>query len=541
MRRFRTQLLLGALVLVLVPVILVGLITRGVAEEGLTLLVAEDARQRVEALAPCFAGYYASRGSWDGLANAFQSPLDTFVVPTPPLYQGAYAQSALLLVGSDGLVGCLPLMMGNSLADLQSELLDLPRFLVGPGMMRRGQQNQGQHMQTAPDSSQDSAAGGANSPFGLRALREMTSPEEMILTDADGLILASTGGEGLGKQLGSDALAVSVSVTVDGQVAGRLIAGTVLGALNEAQLDLLHKVNSALLLSGLVAVGLAFVLGLWMSWQVSAPVRDLMTGARQLAAGRWHGPLTVRARNEFGELTHAFNHMASEITRQQQLNRQMVADVAHDLRTPLSAMALEVEAIEAGFQTPEEATASLREELHWLQRMVDDLRTLSLMDADQLRLQVERVEARDFLAGVVDFWQTMADEERRTLTLDAPNSLPALDMDPGRMRQVLGNLIDNAIRHTREGGHITLRARAETNALVIQVADDGEGIPAADLPHIFDRFYRVDPARRRSVYRDDGSGLGLSIARQLVEMHRGVISADSVPGQGATFSLLLPL
>ena len=283
-------------------------------------------------------------------------------------------------------------------------------------------------------------------------LREMTSPEEMILTDAAGLILASTGGQGLGQQLGSDALAVSVPITVRGGVVGRLIAGTVLGTLNEAQRDLLHKVNSALLLSGLVSVGLASALGLWMSGQVSAPVRDLIAGARQLATGKWHGALAVRARNEFGELTHAFNHMASEVTRQQQLNRQMVADVAHDLRTPLSAMALEVEAIEAGFQTPEEATASLREELHWLQRMVDDLRTLSLMDADQLRLQVERVETRDFLAGVVDFWQTMADEDRRTLTLDVPDTLPALEMDPGRMRQVLGNLIDNAIRHTREGG-----------------------------------------------------------------------------------------
>jgi signal transduction histidine kinase len=512
-----------------------------VAEQGLTLLVAEDARQRVQALAPCFAGYYASRGSWDGLADAFQSPTAAIIVPTTNGTDGRLVQNALLLVGSEGMIGCLPLMMNSSLANLEFELFELPRFMFGPGMGRGHQQNQGQPDERQQGSPQSGGSGGSGSPFGLRALREMTSPEEMILTDANGLILASTGSQGLGQQLGSDALAVSVPIYVEQQVAGRLIAGTVLGTLNEAQLDLLRKVNSALLLSGLVAVGLASVLGLWMSGQVSAPVRDLMAGARQLAAGKWHGPLVVRARNEFGELTHAFNHMASEITRQQQLNRQMVADVAHDLRTPLSAMALEVEAIEAGFQTPEEATASLREEIHWLQRMVDDLRTLSLMDADQLRLQPERVESRDFLAGVVDFWQTMADEEKRTLTLDVPDSLPALEMDPGRMRQVLSNLIDNAFRHTREGSHITLRARAEAGALVIQVCDDGDGIPASELPHIFDRFYRVDPARRRSAYRDEGSGLGLSIARQLVEMHRGTITAESLPGHGATFSIRLPL
>ncbi|RPJ02079.1 MAG: HAMP domain-containing protein, partial [Chloroflexi bacterium] len=327
MTRFRTQLLLGALVLVLVPVVLVGLITRGVAEQGLTLLVAEDARQRVQALAPCFAGYYASRGSWDGLADAFQSPTDAIIVPTTTDTEGRLVQNALLLVGADGMIGCLPLMMGSSLANLELELLDLPRFMFGPGMGRERQQNQRQQDESPAGSSQNSGPGGSSPPFGLRALREMTSPEEMILTDANGLILASTGSQGLGQQLGSDALAVSVPIYVEEQVAGRLIAGTVLGTLNEAQLDLLHKVNSALLLSGLVAVGLASVLGLWMSGQVTAPVRDLMAGARQLAAGKWHRPLAVRARNEFGELTHAFNHMAAEITRQQQLNRQMVADV----------------------------------------------------------------------------------------------------------------------------------------------------------------------------------------------------------------------
>ena len=147
MRRFRTQLLLGSLVLVLVPVILVGLITRGVAEEGLTLLVAEDARQRVQALSPCFAGYYASRSSWDGLAEAFQSPMGTFIVPTQPTDGGAAPSALLLLIGNEGMIGCLPLMTRDSLGDLESNLLELPRFMFGPGMGRGRQQSLGQQNQ----------------------------------------------------------------------------------------------------------------------------------------------------------------------------------------------------------------------------------------------------------------------------------------------------------------------------------------------------------------------------------------------------------
>jgi signal transduction histidine kinase len=158
------------------------------------------------------------------------------------------------------------------------------------------------------------------------------------------------------------------------------------------------------------------------------------------------------------------------------------------------------------------------------------------MDADQIRLQTEKTPLTPFLCGIVDFWQTMASEEDRCLTLNAPDSLPEAEFDPHRMRQVLGNLIDNAIRHTKPGGNIELAARADASGVTFRVSDDGEGIAPEDLPHVFDRFYRADPARRRS---DTGSGLGLSISRRLVEMHGGTITVKSAPGQGTTFTITL--
>jgi signal transduction histidine kinase len=548
--------MLGALVLVLVPVLLIGLVTRGATEQNLTLLVARDGRQRVEALLPCFAAYHGVDGTWDSLPSALDQLNGSLILPSP-----TSQNESLVLVSDSGPVLCVRVRVANLAERPLSTLIDgLPLFLLGqsrvnpeatpvaPGLgILRGDRR-------GPLGGAGNAGGMGNLGemqtvlgLSLAALRDRYAPETMILTDAEGVIVSSSNGDGVGQQLAADALAQSSPVVVENQVVGWLVVGTALGKLNESQRQLLEAVNGALIVSGGVAILLALGMGWWMSSQIAAPVRDLMAGARRLARGTWSEPLAIRARNEFGELTRAFNQMAAEIIRQQQLNRQMVADVAHDLRTPLSAMALEIEAIEAGFQSPAQATSSLREEIRWLQRLVDDLRTLSLMDADQLRLQVESVPLSDFLGSVLDFWQTLAEEDGIALTLEAPADLPTIAIDPGRLRQVLGNLIDNAIRHTRAGQRITLHASLngaapENAAVLIQVSDEGDGIQPEDLPHIFDRFYRADPARRRLSGRSDGgSGLGLSIARQLVEMHKGTISADSAPGKGTTFTIRLPL
>ena len=179
--------------------------------------------------------------------------------------------------------------------------------------------------------------------------------------------------------------------------------------------QLLETVSSALLLTGiLTSIGVT-LLGLWLSGQLTAPVRDLMGGVKQLASGKWATPVVIRSQNELADLTRAFNGMAEQLTRQQQQQRQMIADIAHDLRTPLSVMTLEVAGIRAGLQSPEEATRSLEEEIGWLQHLIDDLHTLSLMDTGRFALHLDETALTPYLNGVCTQWQPMAAQREKIL------------------------------------------------------------------------------------------------------------------------------
>lgn len=384
----------------------------------------------------------------------------------------------------------------------------------------------------------------ADPPFFKPDMSHLTRPEQILVVDANGHIIAGDDENMtfIGKSVTPALFEQGVPIMVKGLAIGKVIIGEALGLLNEQQEQTLSTLSLGLIASGGVAASLAIGFAMLVAWQITRPAQQLMLGVRRLAAREWDEPLEVGAHNEFGELTEAFNKMAHEITRQEDLRRQMVADVAHDLRTPLTAMLLEIEAIEMGMQSPLDAAASLREEAEWLQRLVDDLRLLSLMDADQVHLLTAPAPLYPFLANVHDFFMPLAEDHERRLILDAPRELPAPCLDEGRIRQVIGNLIDNAIRHTQPGGTITLRAtpqkEGEKIGALIRVIDDGEGIKADDLPYIFDRFYRADRSRHHE--KHSGSGLGLSIAQRLVELHGGSISVESEPGQGTCFSVWLP-
>ncbi len=463
--QLRWQLMLSYLPLLLTPILVMGIVTRSVAEQGVTVLVTAEAQKQALALVYSYEGYYALHQSWQGvevLFNATQRMARPDKrAPTDPMFDNK----------------------------------------PPPG------------------------------------------PEEVLIADNNGKIVASQNPDAIGQTLSADALSHGASIVVGGHSVGKLIIGAALGVLDQQQRQLLDTLNSALALSGTLSAIITVVLGLWFSRQITARLGQLMRGVRQLASGQWITPLTVYSSDEFGELTHAFNRMAAEITREQQLRRQMVADVAHDLRTPLSVMALEVEGINAGLQTPAEATHSLQEEIDWLQHLVDDLHTLSLLDANQVALQCEPVALTAFLRSVFQHWQTLAAKEQRQMTLDIPAELPIVSIDPYRMRQVLGNLLNNALHHTTSDAHITLSATVINSAvgereIVINVIDTGDGIAPAALPHLFDRFYRADRSRSR---RHHGSGLGLSIAAQWVALHGGRLTVQSELGHGAAFSVHLPI
>jgi signal transduction histidine kinase len=231
--------------------------------------------------------------------------------------------------------------------------------------------------------------------------------------------------------------------------------------------------------------------------------------------------------------------MASDLEHNEQLRRNLVADVAHELRTPLSNLNGYLEAISDGVIKPDaETIRSLSEEGSTLSGLVNDLQELSLADAGELKLNYQSVEIAKLIREVVAAAQTRAKSKKINLSVELPGNLPRVKIDSQRIRQVLNNLLANAIAHTSSKGSITVSAQRKAGEIITSVTDTGEGISAEDLPNIFERFYRVDKSRTRST---GGSGLGLTIAKRLVEAHGGKILAESKPGKGSTFSFTLPV
>jgi signal transduction histidine kinase len=249
-----------------------------------------------------------------------------------------------------------------------------------------------------------------------------------------------------------------------------------------------------------------------------------------------HVPVT--SRDELGELAVAFNQMSADLDRLNQSRRQMTADIAHDLRSPLTVIGGYVESMRNGVLKPTpERLNTIHAEVQHLQRLVEDLRTLSQADAGELTLNCEPITPLALLERMAKSYGHLAAQKKVTLEVQADPALPEIRLDPDRMAQVFGNLITNSLRYTPEGGEIILAAGQEANLLVFCVQDKGQGIPAGALPHIFDRFYRADPARAQG----DESGLGLAIARSIVEAHGGSISAESEVGKGTRVKIVFPL
>ncbi|AYC36558.1 HAMP domain-containing sensor histidine kinase [Streptomyces griseorubiginosus] len=265
------------------------------------------------------------------------------------------------------------------------------------------------------------------------------------------------------------------------------------------------------------------------------PLRALTDAARHPTQEHLRVPVTTH--DEIGHLAAAFNDLSERRERLEEQRKAMVSDVAHELRTPLTTIRGWLEAAQDGLAASDEAfVASLLEEALLLQHIVDDLQHLAQADAGRLRLYAEPVSPRDLLDQVAAAHRGRAETAGVTLTTRIENA-PTLYADPARLRQTVGNLLSNAIRHTPAGGTVTLGCRGEGEEIVIEVADTGTGIAAADLPRVFDRFWRADRARGRQT---GGSGLGLAIVRQLTEAHGGTVTVTSTPGTETVFTLRLP-
>ncbi|MFG2004414.1 ATP-binding protein [Spirillospora sp. NPDC048911] len=291
--------------------------------------------------------------------------------------------------------------------------------------------------------------------------------------------------------------------------------------------------------AGVTAVILVLAVGVsvLVATRLARPVRAVTAAAQRMRAGDGSARVTVRAKGEAGELGAAFNEMSEHLDRMERQRKAMVSDVSHELRTPLSNIRSWLEAAQDGVAELDPAlTASLIEEAMLLQHVVDDLQQLALADAGKLRLRPEPVDAADLIEQLAAVYRAAAEVAGLVLTVEVTGR-PHLDADPVRLRQAVGNLLANAVRYTPAGGRISLRAYADGDDVLIEVADTGPGIAPEHLPYVFDRFWRAEKSRSRQT---GGSGLGLAIVRQLAEAHSGSAAVRSEPGQGATFTLRLP-
>lgn len=290
-----------------------------------------------------------------------------------------------------------------------------------------------------------------------------------------------------------------------------------------------------LIVGGLVV--LAVVAMSVASRQVLGPVAQVTRAARRMEAGDLGERVPVGGTEEVATLAGAFNAMADSLEAQDRLRKSMTGDIAHELRTPLSNIRGYLEAIQEGVVEPSrEMIDSIHEEAVQLQRLVDELAVLASAEAGDLPIDPAPTELGELLERVVLAHRARADTAGIVLELDADPAVTAW-VDGGRLRQVVGNLLDNALRHTRRGDRIEVRLEGGDDRATITVGDTGPGIGAEHLPHLFDRLYRVDPSRSRET---GGSGLGLAIARELVRLHGGDITVASEPGRGTSFTLWVP-
>jgi two-component system sensor histidine kinase BaeS len=298
-----------------------------------------------------------------------------------------------------------------------------------------------------------------------------------------------------------------------------------------------NQVWRTLLWGGLGALMLALVMGGFIAATLTRPLRTLTEATQDVARGNLGRQVDVQSRDELGELAFAFNHMSSDLAHSVNLRRQMTADIAHDLRTPLSVILGYTEALDEGVLAPSQETyAILHDEAKHLSRLVDDLRTLSLAEAGELRLYMQKVSPEELLARATAAHKVQADQKGVTLSSHSDANLPLIQVDPERMAQVLHNLVSNALRYTPQGGTILLSATENNGGIEIAVQDSGQGIASEHLAKVFERFYRVDAARQQT----GESGLGLPIAKSLVEMHGGTIAVSSEVGKGTTFTIHIP-
>jgi len=479
--------LMGAFLLVVaMSAIVIFWLTSRATQNAFNLYATRNGQALAKRLSPILAEYYATNKSWQGVETVFQSQLSSL--------------SAIDTTGNG--------------------------------------QGQGQGL----GQGHGAGAGRQGGIWGALGQR-------MILVDGQGIVISDTAGELDGQTLTSTQLANGAPVMVNDTLAGTILvtpndfAGT-----NTLAGQFLASVKQSIILSVVFASMIALLLGAILFFQITAPLRQLNKAASGIANGDLSQRVAIRSHDELGELSQTFNQMAESLDRAETQRQHLMADIAHELRTPITVIQANLEAmLDEVLPLDVEQVAVLHDETLLLSRLVADLRLLSQAEAGALKLEPQETEIISLIHRVVEKIKVQAQQNGINLEIEIPEDLPRIRIDADRITQVLNNLIGNALRYTPQGGKIIVSAAKSSGlagTIQISVTDTGSGIDPEALPFVFDRFYRADQSRARN---SGGSGLGLAIVKQLVEAHGGKVGAVSPvfsnadkQGYGTRITITLP-
>jgi len=380
--------------------------------------------------------------------------------------------------------------------------------------------------------------GGTINP-GQIYLAVFTFRENLVLADGQGMVVFNADVSLVGRHLPENALSQGVPLLSGGQRVGTLLSGVMLSRFAPVAQQFLHSLNRSTLLAGLLAALAALGVSAILVRQLAHPIDAMTRAVERITVGNYDEQLDVTSQDKIGQLAQAFNSMSAKLKQSEQLRQQMTADVAHELRTPLSVIKGDLEALVDGvYPANQETFQSLLEETQRLSRLIDELRELSLLEAGELRLEKTPTDLVRVARQLLQAFRPTAQTKGVTLQLQSTEQLPTLVLDEDRMAQVLRNLLSNALRYTPPGGTVTLALGLEESRVHCTVSDTGPGIAQQALDNVFERFWRADEAR---AHFSGGAGLGLSICKALVEAHGGTMWAKSAEGEGSTFGFYLPV
>ncbi|HEY9077209.1 MAG TPA: ATP-binding protein [Anaerolineaceae bacterium] len=365
--------------------------------------------------------------------------------------------------------------------------------------------------------------------------------QRLRLADATGNVLYDSLGNPGGQLTLIEKQQSVVLYGIRNETIGFLYSDGGIGTNPNFQNYLVTRLTNAGLIAAAITSGLAILLAIWFSYRLLKPVQQLTKAASSLQNGDLTQRVNISGKDELALLGSTFNSMASALQQAQESRKAMTADIAHELRTPLSIQRAYLEALQDGiYPLTLETLEPVIQQNYFLSHLVEDLRTLAMADAGELRLEKITVDLPLIIRkSLADFDAKIRERDIHITFIDqSGNQCHSMQLDPVRIIQVINNLLSNAINHTAAGGSIEVTLSIDKNRAILKVHDSGNGIPEEALETIFERFYRVDPSRSREY---GGSGLGLSIARQLVRVHGGDITAGNHPSGGAVFSVILPI